>query len=83
MSCQQYLKESFGKDGAKEFLIWAFGEDGPLMVVPSADCVLQWNKRHGNKLMLNTDGTGKVNVDLPKMANLYVDEVLVKLKGLS
>lgn len=79
MSGREYLSKALGKARAHEFLIWAFGPLGPEIAIPCRECISLWNERHGEKLRIVE--AGKLTVDLPKMAELWLDEIVAKEKG--
>ena len=54
-----------------DFMQWAFGQNVGHMIPP--DIFPLWNKLHGDKLTIYSDGV--MGEDQKKMVQLYLDEV--------
>jgi hypothetical protein len=54
------------KEEENEFQLWAFGQ---IRNLPDFEMMNNWNERHGDKLLLKSDGS--IGQDFKKMVELF------------
>ncbi len=70
MGISDLIERTIGKEKAIEFAIWAFSDEYADLLL--GEFHLIWNYRHGEKLKLH--GNGLINVDIPKMIEIWEKE---------